>query len=205
MYWLRLVPRVFSPATRNPGGPTPLAGPSLTTVRLLLSRAAASLCSPGREPKLRWPPNRMIIPGGATFRVQAMAGTYTNLLFHIVFSTKERRRLITPSIEDELHKYIGGIVRNSEGDLLEANGDLDHRHLLVVLKPKYALSDWFVTSKPVPPAGSTIEPGSTNSAGKTDLPRSPSASHKHRASAATFVTRKTAIAESLTELNSSNS
>ena len=73
--------------------------------------------------------------------MQVMSGTYTNLLFHIVFSTKERRRLITPTIEDELHKYIGGIVRNSEGDLLEANGDLDHRHLLVVLKPKYAVSD----------------------------------------------------------------
>jgi putative transposase len=71
-----------------------------------------------------------------------MAGTYTtNLLFHIVFSTKERRQLLTPTIEDELHKYIGGIVRNLEGDLLEANGDLDHRHLLIVLKPKYALSD----------------------------------------------------------------
>jgi len=70
-----------------------------------------------------------------------MAGTYTNLLFHIVFSTKERRRLITPAIEDELHKYIGGIVRNLEGSLLEANGDMDHLHLLIVLKPKCALSD----------------------------------------------------------------
>ncbi|HMC11510.1 MAG TPA: IS200/IS605 family transposase [Pirellulaceae bacterium] len=70
-----------------------------------------------------------------------MAGTYTNLLYHVVFSTKERRRLITPVIEDELHKYIGGIVRNLEGDLLEANGDLDHRHLLILLKPKFALSD----------------------------------------------------------------
>jgi REP element-mobilizing transposase RayT len=70
-----------------------------------------------------------------------VAGSYTNLLYHVVFSTKERRRLITPVIEDELHKYIGGIVRNLEGDLLEANGDLDHRHLLILLKPKFALSD----------------------------------------------------------------
>ncbi len=70
-----------------------------------------------------------------------MAGTYTNLLFHVIFSAKERRRLITPVIEDELHKYMGGVVRNLEGDLLEANGDMDHRHLLVVLKPKFALSD----------------------------------------------------------------
>src|SRR5262245_49052396 len=36
---------------------------------------------------------------------------------------------------------MGGIVRNLEGDLLESNGDMDHRHLLLVLKPKFALSD----------------------------------------------------------------
>lgn len=46
-----------------------------------------------------------------------MAGTYTNLNYHLVFSTKERRQLITQNIEIELHKYIGGIVRNLEGDL----------------------------------------------------------------------------------------
>jgi REP element-mobilizing transposase RayT len=70
-----------------------------------------------------------------------MSGTYTNLNYHIVFSTKERRELITSTIEDELHKYIGGIVRNLEGKLLEANGMPNHLHLLVKLKPKLALSD----------------------------------------------------------------
>ncbi len=70
-----------------------------------------------------------------------MAGTYTNLNYHIVFSTKERRQLITANIEVELHKYIGGIVRNLEGDLLAANGMPDHIHLLVKLKPKFAISD----------------------------------------------------------------
>ena len=70
-----------------------------------------------------------------------MAGTYTNLLYHIVFTTKERRRRITTVMEKELYKYIGGIVRNLEGDLLEADGDMDHVHLLVKLKPKFALSD----------------------------------------------------------------
>jgi REP-associated tyrosine transposase len=71
----------------------------------------------------------------------AVAGTYTNLIYHVVFSTKGRRQLITTAIEDELHKYIGGIVRNLEGDLLEANGMPDHLHLLMKLKPKFALSD----------------------------------------------------------------
>jgi REP element-mobilizing transposase RayT len=70
-----------------------------------------------------------------------MSGTYTNLNFHIVFSTKERRQLITSTIEAELYKYIGGIVRNLEGKLIEANGMSDHIHLLVKLKAKVALSD----------------------------------------------------------------
>jgi REP element-mobilizing transposase RayT len=39
-----------------------------------------------------------------------MAGTYTNLNYHLVFSTKERRQLITANIEVEHHKYIGGII-----------------------------------------------------------------------------------------------
>ncbi len=38
-----------------------------------------------------------------------MAGTYTKLFYHIVFSTKNRGRFITSTIEDELHKYITGI------------------------------------------------------------------------------------------------
>jgi putative transposase len=70
-----------------------------------------------------------------------MAGTYTNLNFHLVFSTKERRQLITTNIEAELYKYIGGIVRNLDGHLLAANGMPDHIHLLVKLKPKVAISD----------------------------------------------------------------
>jgi putative transposase len=70
-----------------------------------------------------------------------MAGTYSNLLYHIVFSTKERRQLIVPAIEKDLHGYIGGIVKGIEGKLLEINGVADHVHLLVKLPPKIAVSD----------------------------------------------------------------
>jgi putative transposase len=70
-----------------------------------------------------------------------MAGTYTNLLYHIVFSTKERRQLITPASEGELYRYIGGIVRGLEGIQLEIGGVADHIHLLVKFKPTLAVSD----------------------------------------------------------------
>lgn len=70
-----------------------------------------------------------------------MAGTYTNLLYHIVFSTKERRELITPAIESDLYGYLGGIVNGLESKLLEINGVADHVHLLAKVPPKWALSD----------------------------------------------------------------
>ena len=70
-----------------------------------------------------------------------MAGTYTNLLYHIVFSTKERRQLIVPAIEEDLRGYLGGIVKGLEGKLLEVNGASDHIHLLAKFPPKLALSD----------------------------------------------------------------
>jgi REP element-mobilizing transposase RayT len=70
-----------------------------------------------------------------------VAGTYTKLYYHIVFSTKNRSDFITPAIEDELHKYIGGIVRGIGGVCVEINGMSDHVHILAILPPKIALSD----------------------------------------------------------------
>jgi REP element-mobilizing transposase RayT len=70
-----------------------------------------------------------------------MAGTYTNLLYHIVFSTKNRTPLITVSVEEELHSYIGGIIRGIEGICLEISGMPDHIHILAKLPPKIAISN----------------------------------------------------------------
>jgi len=70
-----------------------------------------------------------------------MPDSYTNLLYHIVFSTKNRRPLITPEYEVRLHDYVGGILRNTGGISLELNGTEDHIHLLAKLRPDRALSD----------------------------------------------------------------
>jgi putative transposase len=58
-----------------------------------------------------------------------MSSTHTNLLYHVVFSTKERRPLITPPLRDELYAYLGGIIRGERGVLLEVGGMPDHIHL----------------------------------------------------------------------------
>jgi len=70
-----------------------------------------------------------------------MSDSYTNLLYHIVFSTKDRRPLITLEIEQQLYDYIGGIIRGLGGICLELNGTEDHVHLLAKLRPDCALSD----------------------------------------------------------------
>ena len=48
--------------------------------------------------------------------------SYTNLLYHIVYATKERAPLITHTLRPRLHEYLGGIVRGIQGVPLEVNG-----------------------------------------------------------------------------------
>lgn len=70
-----------------------------------------------------------------------MSRTYTNLLYHLVFSTKERIPLISPSFRDEVNSYLGGIVRDLGGTPIEIGGVADHLDLLIKLKPTATLSD----------------------------------------------------------------
>jgi REP element-mobilizing transposase RayT len=76
-----------------------------------------------------------------------MAGTYTKLYYHIVFSTKNRQRFITDSIEGELHKYVCGIIRGFGGRAIEVNGTADHVHILAILPPAISISDALRTIK----------------------------------------------------------
>jgi putative transposase len=70
-----------------------------------------------------------------------MSDSYTNLLYHIIFSTKDRRPLITDAYQPRLYEYIGGTIRGLGGISLELNGTDDHVHLLTKLRPDTALSD----------------------------------------------------------------
>ena len=70
-----------------------------------------------------------------------MASSLTNLLYHIVFSTKDRRALVTPELRAELYPYIGGIIRNEKGILLEIGGMPDHIHIVAKLPADRAVSE----------------------------------------------------------------
>ncbi|HEX4963890.1 MAG TPA: IS200/IS605 family transposase [Thermoanaerobaculia bacterium] len=69
-----------------------------------------------------------------------MATTLTNLLYHIVFSTKERVPLISEGLQESLYEYIGGILRGQRSILLEIGGMQDHVHLLAKLKADLAVA-----------------------------------------------------------------
>jgi len=69
-----------------------------------------------------------------------MANTYSNLFYHIVFSTKGRKNLISRDIEERVWAYIGGIARNHEIIAIQVGGIENHVHVLILAKPKFAPS-----------------------------------------------------------------
>ena len=60
-----------------------------------------------------------------------MPTTLSRILLHVIFSTKRRACMITTDLQPRLYAYIGGIVRDEKGTLLEIGGMPDHVHLLI--------------------------------------------------------------------------
>jgi REP element-mobilizing transposase RayT len=70
-----------------------------------------------------------------------MAQSYTNLIYHIVFSTKNRLPVITDEQKSLLYHYIGGTIRGLGGVSLGIGGMDDHIHILAKLRPDKSVSD----------------------------------------------------------------
>lgn len=62
------------------------------------------------------------------------------VLIHLVFSTKNREPWIRENIEQELHAYLGGILRDLECPSLVIGGTADHVHFLFRLARTKAIS-----------------------------------------------------------------
>jgi REP element-mobilizing transposase RayT len=58
-----------------------------------------------------------------------MPQSLSRILIHLVFSTKNRERVLTPAIQTELHPYIAGTLDNIECPSLQVGGVEDHVHL----------------------------------------------------------------------------
>ena len=69
-----------------------------------------------------------------------MANTYSALYYHIIFSTKNRTRWITPEIEERVWSYLGGIAREKGFTAIRIGGVEDHIHVIAGLSPAWAPS-----------------------------------------------------------------
>ena len=70
-----------------------------------------------------------------------MPSTFSQIYIQVIFAVKGRNSLIHSSWEEELYKYITGIIRNKKQKLLAINGMPDHIHFFIGMKPTCCLSD----------------------------------------------------------------
>ena len=70
-----------------------------------------------------------------------MAHTFTSLLVHVIFSTKDRHPHLDASVRDRLFPYMGGILRETGATALAINGVADHVHGLVAVPAASSVSD----------------------------------------------------------------
>ena len=69
--------------------------------------------------------------------------SHHQLLYHIVFSTKERQPLLrNDNLRDDVWRYMAGVASNLEGDALQVGGYFDHSHVLVRIPAKIAVADF---------------------------------------------------------------
>ncbi|MFC1541835.1 IS200/IS605 family transposase [Candidatus Latescibacterota bacterium] len=77
---------------------------------------------------------------GNKYWKKIMAHSYTNILIHYIFSTKNREKIITNELQDRLWPYIGGIARENNMKALAIGGIDDHVHLLISLPAILSIS-----------------------------------------------------------------
>ena len=70
-----------------------------------------------------------------------MANTYTQIYIHVIFAVSQRQSLIDAKHNDELQKYVTGIISGQNQKLIAINNMPDHVHLLIGLRPDLSLSD----------------------------------------------------------------
>ena len=66
--------------------------------------------------------------------------TYTQILYQIVFSTKNREKTLIKKYRENLYRYIWGILKNKKCILYRINGIEDHLHIATHIHPMIALS-----------------------------------------------------------------
>ena len=64
-----------------------------------------------------------------------MARSYTNLLVHVVFSTKNREKRLSAAIRKNHFPYLATVLNDQGSKVLIVGGGLEHVHLLLRIRP----------------------------------------------------------------------
>ena len=76
-----------------------------------------------------------------------MPQSLSRILIHLVFSTKNRERVLTPVIQTELHPYLAGMLDNLQCPSLRVGGVQDHVHLFFGLSRTRTIAEVVETVK----------------------------------------------------------
>ena len=68
--------------------------------------------------------------------------THQQLLYHIIFSTKNRKRYLTDGFREKVFAYMAGVCKELGGFALKIGGYYDHIHLLVRIPAKVDVSSF---------------------------------------------------------------
>lgn len=78
-----------------------------------------------------------------------MANTYSQVYLQFIFAVKGKQSIINPKYNDELQKYITGIVQNRKQKLLAINNVPDHLHILVGFGTTMSIADFIEEVKSI--------------------------------------------------------
>ena len=67
--------------------------------------------------------------------------TFTQILYQIVFSTKNRERTLSESQQEKLFSFIWGILKNKKCHLYRIGGIEDHIHIITHIHPTVAVAE----------------------------------------------------------------
>ena len=85
-----------------------------------------------------------------------MSQSLVKNLVHLIFSTKNRERIITDAVRPDMHAYMAGILQDLDSPALTINSVADHAHILfnldknravakIVMEVKRGSSKWIKT------------------------------------------------------------
>jgi len=70
-----------------------------------------------------------------------MGHTFSDILIHVIFSTKDRQPIVLATFQQRLYEYLAGIARHEFGHALRIGGTENHLHGLIRLRTDVSIAE----------------------------------------------------------------